>query len=263
MIYGKYGEYYDLIYSAKNYNGECKGLVDYFKKFSRGKVRNVLDVGCGTGNHSILLAEKGYKTVGIDFSKVMITQARKKAEKKNLAVEFHVQDIRSFDLKRKFDVAICLFGTLGYCITEDEIRAVLLRIRNHLKKGGLFIFDFWPVHAYARGESWQTVREIKKDETSIIRIMDGSFDFYTNLVRLKIKCYILRGAKLIDSFQEEHNLRTFTLPEMACILKENSFRPLSFFKIEWQTEKPYSFNKVDLKTANVACVTRKFRILGL
>lgn len=258
MIYGKYGEYYDLIYSMKNYDSECKGLIGYFKKFSRGKVRNVLDVGCGTGNHCTILAEKGYRAVGIDFSEVMIAQAKKKVKGKSLPVDFYVQDMKDFGLKQKFDVAICLFGTLCYCVTDGETRAVLSRMWNHLKREGLFIFDFWPVHAYATRETWQTALEIQKGETSIIRIMEGcSFDYQTNVVELKIKCYVIKNKKLLDSFQEEHNLRTFTAAEMAHILRENGFKPLDFFKVEWWSEKPYSFDKIDSKTANVACIAKK------
>lgn len=68
MIYSKYGEYYDLIiHSIKNYDDECESLISYFKKFSRDEIKSILDVGCGTGEHSICFAEKGYSVVGIDL----------------------------------------------------------------------------------------------------------------------------------------------------------------------------------------------------
>lgn len=258
MIYGKYGEYYDLIYSVKNYDSECKGLIDDFKKFSKNNVRSVLDVGCGTGNHVILLAQKGCKVVGIDTSKIMITQAKKKAEEQGLPVNFDIQDMKSFDLKKKFDAVICLFGTLDYCITDEELKATFSGIWNHLKKEGLFIFDFWPVHPYATRETWRTVLEMQKDKTSIIRIMEGSsFDYLTNMVKIKIKCYVIKSKKVLDSFQEEHNLRTFTPAEIAHVLKENGFKPLDFFKVEWQLERPYSLDKIDSETTNIACIARK------
>lgn len=80
-VYGKYGIYYDLIYSMKNYVAECEAIEDYFIKFSKRKVRSILDLGCGTGTHCILFAKKGYEISGVDLSEVMITQAIEKAEK--------------------------------------------------------------------------------------------------------------------------------------------------------------------------------------
>lgn len=72
MIYNKYGEYYDIIYSNRDYKGECEGIIKYLEKVSKRKVRSILDVGCGTSNHAVILASKGYNVVGIDSSEVMI-----------------------------------------------------------------------------------------------------------------------------------------------------------------------------------------------
>lgn len=257
LIYGKYGEYYDLIYSNKNYDGECKNLVGYFRKFSEGNVKSILDVGCGTGNHALLLAEKGYSVVGIDLSEVMINQAKRKAERRGLPVEFFVQDMRKFSLGKKFDAVLCLFGTFGYCSNDGKILAIFNGIKDHLKAGGLFIFDFFPVYAYCGRESWRSVSEIRRDDTYAMRIVDGAFNPANNQVNLKIKCNIIKNKHLDDSFQEEHRLRTFTLPEVAHHLREVGFRLLGFFKVDWRARAPYSLEKVDLQTANVACVAKK------
>jgi SAM-dependent methyltransferase len=257
LIYGKYGEYYDLIYDGKNYDGECKNLIDYFRKFSEGRVRGILDMGCGTGNHAILFAKKGYSVVGIDSSQVMINQARRKVERKGLPVEFFVQDMRKLRLGKKFDAVLCLFGTFGYCINDVEILAILNRIRDHLKTGGLFIFDFFPVHAYIGRGSWRSVGETEKDGTYALRIMDGTFNLENQQVNLKIKCNIIKNKKLTDSFQEEHRLRTFTPPEVAHLLREVGFKRLGFFKVDWQARSPYSQEKVDLQTTNVSCVAKR------
>ncbi len=106
MIYSKYGEYYDVIYGMKNYDGECESLIGYFERFSEKKIKSILDVGCGTGNHSIRFAEKGYEVVGIDLSEVMINQAKDKARKKGLQVRFYVKDMRGFSLEKRFDAAL-------------------------------------------------------------------------------------------------------------------------------------------------------------
>jgi len=163
-----------------------------------------------------------------------------------LSVEFYVQDMRNFSLEKKFDAVICLFGTFGYCTEDNEITACLRKIRDHLKPQGLFIFDFWPVHAYISGKNWQSVREIEKEGIYIIRIMNGTFELESNIVNLKVKCNVIRKKKLTESFQEEHKIRAFTLPEIVHILKENGFKPLGFFKVNWQAESPYTLDSVDI-----------------
>jgi len=257
LIYRKYGKYYDLIYSTKNYDDECESLINYFKKFSEDDARSILDVGCGTGEHSIRFAEKGYNVVGVDLSDVMINQAKRKVKGKGLPVEFFVQDMRSFSLKKKFDAVICLFGTFGYCTKDSEITATLRKIREHLKLKGLFVFDFWPIYTCISRKHWQSVHEVEKEGIYIIRIMDCTFELETNMVNFKIRCNVIMNKRLIESFQEEHKLRTFTPPEITHILKENNFKPLGFFKVNWQAKRPYSLDSIDLQTTNVACIAKK------
>ena len=75
----EYADAYDILYKDKDYVEEC-GLIDRFlKTYGNRPVRNVLDLGCGTGNHALPLAQLGYEIVGVDRSKGMLESARKKA----------------------------------------------------------------------------------------------------------------------------------------------------------------------------------------
>ena len=87
---------------------------------------------------------------------------------------------------------------------------------------------------YIGGGSWRSVSEIEKDKIYALRIMYGTFSLESQLVNLRIKCNIIKDRKLIDSFQEEQRIRTFTPPEVAHLLREVDFKPLGFFKIDWQ-----------------------------
>jgi len=77
--------------------------------------------------------------IGIDISEAMIKRAKNKIERENLPVEFYVQDMRNFDLGKKFDVAICLFGTFGYCITDDEISFMLSSLKTPKEKQFVYL----------------------------------------------------------------------------------------------------------------------------
>jgi 2-polyprenyl-3-methyl-5-hydroxy-6-metoxy-1,4-benzoquinol methylase len=154
-IYEKYGKYYDLIYSAKDYVEECGCIEKYLKHFSMITVKKILDIGCGTGSHAIVLAKRGYRVVGIDPSRIMIDQAKIKGA--GLPVKFYVQDMRQFRLDETFDLVICMFGTFDYLITDEDVRNALRAIRRHMRSEALFIFDFWPVSAYSMKERWRHV----------------------------------------------------------------------------------------------------------
>ena len=145
MVFEKFGEYYDLIYQYVDYKKECDLLEEVFSKYCQKKPRSILDVGCGTGSHSIILSKRGYDVTGIDLSRVMIEKAREKAEKEKIRVEYYVQDMRNIKLKRKFDCAICMFGGFGYINTYDDLVRLLSGVKNHLNRDGLFIFEFWNI----------------------------------------------------------------------------------------------------------------------
>jgi predicted TPR repeat methyltransferase len=62
-----YADQYDLLYGEKDYDAECDLLEQVFHRYSKGPIQSILDLGCGTGNHSILLARRGYQENGVDL----------------------------------------------------------------------------------------------------------------------------------------------------------------------------------------------------
>jgi len=99
----EYAFAYDYLYQDKDYEKECDFIQEVFKKFTKG-VKTVLDLGCGTGGHALILAKRGYEIVGVDRSKEMLKIARDKAKSAKLDVEFIESDITNIGSKRKFDV---------------------------------------------------------------------------------------------------------------------------------------------------------------
>jgi len=83
-VFNDYARFYDLLYQDKDYKVECDFLEKVFSKFSTRRINSILDLGCGTGSHSLPLAKKGFHLTGVDQSKTMINQAKEKALKENL-----------------------------------------------------------------------------------------------------------------------------------------------------------------------------------
>ena len=108
----------------------------------KAKPRHVLDLACGTGNVSALLANEGFAVTGVDIAPGMIAQAKQKARTQGLAIDYHVQDAALLDLPgRRFDLCVSLFDSLNYITDPARLAQAMTRIAAHLTRGGLFIFD--------------------------------------------------------------------------------------------------------------------------
>ncbi len=227
LIYDKFAEYYDLMYSFMEYKEECDYLEEVFKKYGSSSPQTILDIGCGTGTHALHLTERGYNVFGIDLSEMQIRLAKKKSESLGSGkVEFQVADMRDFSLDRKFDCAISMFGSMGYLIEDEDVEKALLRIHEHLNPGGLFVFEFWNVRGVIPGsKSWLR----NEDEThKVIRLNSSDFNPEECTLALVFETYILEGKQLIDEFTETHIIRVYSPNEMKRILKQSGFTTLDF-----------------------------------
>ncbi|MCM8765846.1 MAG: class I SAM-dependent methyltransferase, partial [Candidatus Omnitrophica bacterium] len=172
----KYARYYDLIYKDKNYEEECDYLEEIFKKFLKRRPKTILDLACGTGGHAIPLSKRGYRVTGIDISEPMIKIAQEKARKEKLNIKFYQSKMQEFKLNKKFDCAIAMFSAIDYLTDYFELKRALENISQHLKKDGLFIFDFWNGFAVLDHYSPQRIKIIQDKKIKIKRIAKTKID---------------------------------------------------------------------------------------
>ena len=105
------------------------------------KTLKILDVGCGTGRHTIELSKRGYNVTGIDLSESQLARAKEKAEKNNLKIDFQKQDARNLPFIKEFDVAIMLCeGGFPLMETDEMNFEILKSVTKSLKEHGRFIF---------------------------------------------------------------------------------------------------------------------------
>ncbi|WP_347840562.1 class I SAM-dependent methyltransferase [uncultured Draconibacterium sp.] len=118
-----------------------KNTVNWILDKSGGEKLNILDLGCGPGLYSNLLAQKGHNVTGVDFSDNSINYAKRKAKEDGLEINYIQSNYLELELpEQSFDLVLLIYTDLGVLIPED--RAKLLRlIYTVLKLGGNFIFD--------------------------------------------------------------------------------------------------------------------------
>jgi len=137
-LFENYAEKYDKECFTQGIIGECDFIeqeLDYNKSLK------ILDVGCGTGRHSLELAKRGYNVTGIDLSESQIKKAREKAKTSGLMVDFQQQDARDLHLDSSYDVAIMLCeGGFPLMETDEMNYEILQNVTRVLKKEARFIF---------------------------------------------------------------------------------------------------------------------------
>jgi len=137
-LYENYGKKYDSESFAQGTIGECDFIE---KEINFNKSLKILDVGCGTGRHSIELTKRGYRITGIDLSESQLKRAREKAEADNLSIDFQLQDARNLPFDSEFDVAIMMCeGGFSLMETDEMDFEILKNIKKSLKPQAKFIF---------------------------------------------------------------------------------------------------------------------------
>jgi ubiquinone/menaquinone biosynthesis C-methylase UbiE len=135
-LYDKSAEYYDAIYSFKNYKKESERLDEIIRQHKKSSGNTLLDVACGTGNH-ITYLKKQYSVEGLDLNAELL----KKAKAKNPDVIFHKGDMCTFNLGKQFDIISCLFSAIGHVKTRTKMRKAVANMARHLKDGGILIIE--------------------------------------------------------------------------------------------------------------------------
>jgi len=223
-VFGKeYADAYDLLYTGKDYNAECDMIEEVFKRYGDGFIKSILDLGCGTGNHAIPLARRGYKVTGVDFSSEMLARASSKVHSCSQPLPepqpvFLQGDMRSLDLDNEFDAVLMMFAVLGYQLTNDDVLAALCTVRNHLTSGGLFICDVWYGPAVLAIRPSDRVKIVPIDNGKVIRAASGKLDTYHHLAEIHYHIWRLNGQQLVNESQESHQIRYFFPQELGLFL---------------------------------------------
>ena len=220
-LFENYGEKYDNEVYTKGTIGECDFIE---QEIGHNKEKKILDVGCGTGRHSIELAKRGYNVTGIDLSESQLKRAKEKASGQNLTVNFLKLDARNLRSKEEFDLVIMLCeGGFSLMETDEMNFKILENAANALKPKGKFIFttlnglfplfhsvkDFFDSHTKDGNEknSEITFDLMTFRETSMLDFEDDSG------IKKQLKC----------------NERYYLPPEITWMLKSLNFKTINIF----------------------------------
>jgi len=133
---------YSNTYDSEVFTTGTQGEVDFIEKeINYDKAKRILDIGCGTGRHSIELTKRGYEVLGFDLSQDQLSRAVEKAKANNVEIRFERKDARNFDYGFEFDLAIMICeGAFPLMETDEMNFAILRNAFSSIKPGGKLIF---------------------------------------------------------------------------------------------------------------------------
>lgn len=243
-IFNNYARYYDILYRDKDYVGETKFIQQLIQTHAPN-AQNILELGCGTGNHAVLLAKEGYQIHGVDLSQEMLRKADSRLSQLDpeLAsqLKFTHGDIRHLRLNQTFDVILSLFHVISYQTTNEDLLAAFATVKEHLKPGGIFVFDIWYGPAVLTERPTVRVKRLENEEILVTRIAEPVVHANENLVDVNYQVFIKdKNSSAVNELRETHRMRYLFKPEIELVLQEFQMRILE--SQEWMTNREPGFD---------------------
>ena len=202
-------------------------VVDfYFEILAREGLspRTAVDLACGTGSVTALLARRGLQTVGVDMSEDMLIQAQQKAWELEQPPVFVCQRLQELRLPRGVDLAVCALDSLDYITDPADCEAAIRRVYRVLNPGGCFIFD---VNTPEKLRAMDGQVFLDEDE-DVYCVWRGEFDDKTNICSYGMDLFQRRGEVWERSF-EEHQEYAYSADQLVGYLKAAGFTHIEVY----------------------------------
>ncbi|MHA1498915.1 MAG: class I SAM-dependent DNA methyltransferase [Promethearchaeota archaeon] len=200
-MYDNFAEIYDLIYEFLDYEKTAKKIKKFILKNKRTEGNELLDIACGTGRHLKYL-KKDFNCTGVDISDQMLDVARKNFTN----IRFIQADMIELDLKEEFDAIICLFSSIGYVKTYENLKKTINNFANHLKPGGVVIIEPWLTKSNAI-DGLASMTTYESDEIKIARQCVSKIE--EDMTRFVMHYIIARKGEDVTYFKDSHELGLF------------------------------------------------------
>ena len=197
--------------------GETEAFEKRQEMDSLKEERNlILDLGCGTGTLTELLAEEGYDMIGVDSSADMLELAMEKRDGMGHETLYLLQDMRELELYGTVGTVVSVCDSLNYILSEEELLQVFRLVENYLFPEGIFIFDFNTVYKYAEVIGDVTIAE-NREACSFI--WENTYYPEEALNEYEVTVFVRDGQEeLYRKFSETHYQRGYTEEQMCRLL---------------------------------------------
>jgi ubiquinone/menaquinone biosynthesis C-methylase UbiE len=229
--YTRFAYAYDVMMENVDYVRWADYVGDLFALYNY-RPKRLLNIACGTGSIDILLAQKGYEMFGIDLAFDMIALAKKKAELRGVNLNLWQQDMRQLSVSKPVDALLCLYDSINYMTTENDLKTVFIRASEALVPQGMFIFDVTTERNIVKHFHMQTFAENNKDFSYIWK----NLYIYKDKLCKTVLTFFLKEDDCYKKYDEYHVQKIFSVDQVKDLLEEAGFKLLSSYDA-------FTFNK--------------------
>lgn len=223
--YTGFAEVYDLFMDQVPYEKWSRRITEILKEYgiSDGLV---LDLGCGTGSMTELLADAGYDMIGVDASEEMLELAYEKRAESGHDILYLLQDMREFELYGTVRAIVSVCDSLNYITEEEELLHVFRLVRNYLDPDGVFFFDMNTIYKYSKMLGETTIAE-NREEGSFI--WENYYDPEEQLNQYDLTLYIRDEDDRYVRFEETHIQKAYALERVLELLEKAGLKAEQIF----------------------------------
>lgn len=215
--YTSFASVYDTFMDNIPYEEWAEYLIGLLKEYgiSDGLV---LDLGCGTGNMTELLAASGYDMIGVDNAEEMLEIAMEKRAGSGRDILYLLQDMREFELYGTVHAIVSICDSMNYITEEEDLVQVFRLVNNYLDPKGIFVFDFNTVYKYRKVLGNQTIAEDREDCSFI---WDNYYYEEEQMNEYELSLFIREeDSELYRKYQETHFQRGYELETICkCLMQ--------------------------------------------
>jgi 2-polyprenyl-3-methyl-5-hydroxy-6-metoxy-1,4-benzoquinol methylase len=151
-------KYYEIAFSFIDAKKQGELFEQFAKKYSKIKVKTILDLGCGTALQLREMAKRGYKVIGLDASSQMLKYLNQKALSEGLKIETIKANMNKFNLKQQVDFVYIMMGSIIYVGNNNSFLSHLNSVSDSLKSGGLYLIENIPMNwadpKFLKAQTW-------------------------------------------------------------------------------------------------------------
>lgn len=241
MAYHHFAKLYDQLMDHAPYDEWVKFTEEILRKSGKS-VKQIVDLGCGTGEITLRLANAGYQLIGVDLSTEMLTLAADKSGRAGKNITWLQQDIRKLTGLKDIEVMISYCDVLNYITTEADVLSVFENVFQSLAADGMFIFD---IHSLEYAETRLREQTFTDVEDNLAYIWDcepgeaiGEMFHYITFFAEN------EQNGLYERFDELHHQQVYPTALYVELLKEAGFSKIEIYN-DFKVEKPISQKNVE------------------
>ena len=222
QAYTGFAAVYDTFMDNIPYEEWCEYLTGFLKE--QGVTEGLLlDLGCGTGSLTELLADAGYDMIGVDNSEEMLELALEKKEQSGKDILYLCQDMREFELYGTVAAVVSICDCMNYILEEEELLQVFHLVNNYLYPGGIFIFDFNTAYKYREVIGNTTIAENREDCSFI---WENYYDPEEEINEYDLTIFVQEEGDTFHRFTETHLQRGYTVEQMRTLVEQAGLKIL-------------------------------------